>query len=133
MRTLIASNLLISGLLAASLVQADTVDDLLVQYANESAGPFHTSAGETLFQRQYDSADGSRRTCTSCHTNDLRHPGRHVSTGRSIEPLAPSVNARRLTDRGEIEKWLKRNCKWTLGRACTPQEKGDLLSFIRNQ
>jgi hypothetical protein len=43
------------------------------------------------------------------------------------------VNPRRLTERRQIEKWLGRNCKWTLGRDCAPQEKGDLLSFIRSQ
>jgi mono/diheme cytochrome c family protein len=129
----IAANLLVSGLLAASLAQADTVDDLLAQYASEAAGPFRASAGEQLFHRQYDSADGAKRACTSCHTNDLRQPGRHAATGRGIEPLAPSVNTRRLTERDEMEKWLTRNCKWTLGRACTAQEKGDLLAFIRSQ
>jgi hypothetical protein len=73
------------------------------------------------------------RACTSCHSNDLTQPGRHATTGKAIEPLAPSVNAKRLTERRRIEKWFKRNCKWTLGRECTPQEKGDLLSFMGKQ
>ena len=47
--------------------------------------------------------------------------------------MAPSVNPKRLTDRTKIEKWFVRNCKWTFGRECTPQEKGDLLSFISSR
>ncbi|MBA1331752.1 cytochrome C, partial [Candidatus Endoriftia persephone str. Guaymas] len=27
----------------------------------------------------------------------------------------------------------KRNCRWTFGRDCTPQEKGDLMLFIQGQ
>jgi hypothetical protein len=34
---------------------------------------------------------------------------------------------------GQIEKWLRRNCNWTLGRECSAREKGDLLSFLRSQ
>jgi hypothetical protein len=133
MKRAILSTLILPALLTATAVRADTVDNLLASYAADGAGPFSAAAGEDLWQSQQASADGSRRACTSCHTNDLRHPGRHATTGRSIEPLAPSVNARRLTDAREIEKWFTRNCKWTLGRACTPQEKGDLLSFLREQ
>jgi len=57
-----------------------------------------------------------------------------VLTGIALyDPMAPCVNPKRLTERRQAEKWFKRNCKWTLGRACTAQEKGDLLSFLRNQ
>jgi hypothetical protein len=45
--------------------------------------------------------------------------------------MAPSVDAERYTDLGKMEKWFKRNCKWTWGRECTPQEKGDLLEYLR--
>jgi hypothetical protein len=133
MRRAILSSLILPGVLTVATVRADTVDELLAAYRADGAGPFNASAGEALWQSQQVSADGSPRACTSCHTNDLRHPGRHATTGRTIEPLAPSVNARRLTDAREIEKWFTRNCKWTLGRACTAQEKGDLLSFLRGQ
>ena len=45
--------------------------------------------------------------------------------------MAPSVNAARLSSRKQIEKWFKRNCKWTLGRECSAQEKGDLLAYLK--
>lgn len=46
--------------------------------------------------------------------------------------MAPSANPERLTDVRKIEKWFKRNCKWTLGRECSAQEKTDLLLYINN-
>ena len=67
------------------------------------------------------------------HSADLTSTGKHVRTGKKIKPLAPSVNPKRLTDTKKIEKWFKRNCKWTLGRECTPQEKGNVLAFIKSK
>ena len=125
--------LALSGLLTAGTVQADTVDDLLSEYRTQGAGAFDSLNGEALWQRGYLSADGTERACTSCHSHDPRHPGRHATTSKAIDPMAPSVNPKRLSERRLVEKWFKRNCKWTIGRECTPQEKGDLLSFLRNK
>ena len=133
MKTCVVSVLVLSSWLVCGPVRADAVEDLLAEYRGLGGGPFQASAGEALWLTQHTQADGSRRSCTSCHTNEPRQPGRHNVTGRGIEPLAPSVNPRRLTERREIEKWFKRNCKWTLGRECTVQEKGDLLAFLRHQ
>jgi hypothetical protein len=47
--------------------------------------------------------------------------------------MAKSVNPQRLTDPGKAEKWFGRNCRWTLGRDCTPQEKGDFVALIRSR
>lgn len=44
--------------------------------------------------------------------------------------MKPAVNPERLVDAKKIEKWFLRNCKWTFGRECTAQEKGDFLTFI---
>ena len=113
-------------------VQADTVSDRLAEYRTAGAGPFSAEAGLDLWQQAFNTA-GEKRACTQCHTTDPRRPGKHVTTGKPIEPLAPSANARRLTDRREIEKWFTRNCKWTLGRECTAQEKGDLLTYLTSR
>jgi hypothetical protein len=80
-----------------------------------------------------DDSGKNTRSCASCHTEDLRSPGKHIRTNKPIEPLAPSVNRERLTDAKKIEKWFTRNCKWTFGRECTPQEKSDFLSYILTQ
>jgi len=29
-----------------------------------------------------------------------------------------------------VEKWFRFNCTYLLGRDCTPQEKGDLISWL---
>lgn len=87
--------------------------------------------GKELWNQQF-TVPGQQRSCVTCHTADPRQPGKHARTGKLIKPMAPSVNPDRLTDQAKIEKWFKRNCKWTLGRACTEQEKGDVLEYLNN-
>jgi hypothetical protein len=111
---------------------AEPVDDLLKQFAAQGAHDFSAQRGEQFWDRPVTTA-GEVRRCSLCHTNDLRRMGKHATTGKVIEPMAPSVNPNRLTNRADIEKWLLRNCKWTLGRECTPQEKGDVLVMIRGR
>lgn len=114
---------------------AGAVEDLLQKYQAAGAKEFSAANGERLWKKSYPDprAPGKSRSCTTCHGDDLRVPGKHVSTGKTIEPLAPSANGKRLTDAKFIEKWLLRNCKWVTGRECTPQEKGDMLSYLRTQ
>ncbi len=80
-----------------------------------------------------NSKSNQERKCSSCHAINLKLSGKHARTGKQIDPLAPSVNLKRLTDKNFIEKWFLRNCKWTMGRRCTQQEKGDFLIFIQSQ
>lgn len=122
--------------LAASGVPAqagDAAAALLQDLAAAGAGPFSAQQGGQLWRQEHPAGDGPPRACTNCHTADPAQEGRHAVTGKAIAPLAPSANPERLGDRREIEKWLTRNCKWTLGRECTAQEKGDLLAFLKTQ
>lgn len=113
---------------------AGPVDDLLQQFRAQGAGGFTVAAGEQLWERKViDPKTGQTRRCALCHTADLRKMGKHATTGKAIEPMAPSANPERLSDTAKIVKWLARNCKWTLGRECTPQEKGDVLTMIRSR
>jgi hypothetical protein len=125
--------LLTIGLAAAAAAQASqtAVDNLLRAYRSGDATEFAADRGAELWRRQTPGSDGTERACTSCHGDDLRQPGRHASTGKIIEPMAPSVRADRLGDPAKIEKWFKRNCTWTWGRECTSQEKGDFLAYLR--
>ena len=125
-----AAAIFLSALFAAGTARADAVAELLAAYGG---GPFDAASGAAFWQQRHKGADAAGRSCATCHTADPRQPGRHAATGKAIDPLAPSVRPRRLTDRPEIEKWLMRNCKWTLGRECTAQEKGDILTFLRAQ
>lgn len=117
-----------------SVAQADVLQDRLHSYQSQGAGSFDAKRGEKMWHEKHISAkDGKNRDCTTCHGKDLTQRGKHVRTGKVIDPLSPSVNKERLTDAKKIEKWFKRNCKWVLGRECTPQEKGDFLSYIATQ
>lgn len=130
-RTLLFSAIFLTLPVVAS---ADTVDTLLDGYRQAGANDFSVERGATAW-KQSNMQAGSKesRSCQSCHGDDLKQAGKHATTGKKIEPMAPSVNPERLTDAAKIEKWFKRNCKWTLGRDCSPQEKGDYLVYLRQQ
>ncbi|MES9901233.1 MAG: DUF1924 domain-containing protein [Sedimenticola sp.] len=123
--------LIFCGPLAA---QADAVAQLESNYLGLGAKAFSAARGEALWNRVFvDAKSGKERRCGSCHTDDLTKEGRHARTRKLIKPMARSVNPKRLTNVKKIEKWFKRNCKWTVGRECTPQEKGDLLALLKSQ
>ena len=118
---------------AQSVSASPAVDTLLGEYRDAGAGPFSAEAGQRMWTEKHnDSKALADRSCNTCHTNDLKDHGKHVKTKKIIKPMAPGINAKRLTDVKKIEKWFKRNCKWTLGRECTAQEKGDFLLYIQN-
>ncbi len=98
------------------------------QFAAEAGRPPDATAGGRVWARE--GIQG--RHCSSCHGQDLTMTGRHQRTGKAIAPMAPSVNPDRYTDPRKVAKWLKRNCKWTFGRDCTPGEKADLLQWLSN-
>lgn len=94
------------------------------------------AAGDAEIGRQFWTAKhtikGEMRSCASCHTANPRNAGKHVRTTKSIKPLSPAVNPASLSDEKKIEKWFRRNCKWTLGRECSIQEKANVLVFLKS-
>ena len=114
--------------------RAVTGDDLIATYQGQGAGPFSAAAGERGWTAKHQ-PDGAaeQRSCATCHGTDLTKSGKHATTGKPIEPLAVSANRERLTDPAKVEKWFGRNCRWTLGRDCTPQEKGDFVRYIQSR
>lgn len=125
--------LMVSGLLAAPQVFATPASDaLLAKYRSEGAGQPDAAKGEKDWSR-VEVVDGEKMSCTTCHGNDFRKPGKHHVTGKVIEPMSMKVNAERYTDVKKIEKWFKRNCKDTWNRECTAQEKADFLTFMLTQ
>ena len=113
--------------------QADAVSELEAKYQKQGANSFSATAGKALWNKTFvDAKTGKKRNCTICHTTDLTKQGKHTRTGKVIAPMAPSVNPKRFTKIKKIKKWFVRNCKWTLGRECTAQEKGDFLAYIKN-
>ncbi|VAW70306.1 Ubiquinol-cytochrome C reductase, cytochrome B subunit [hydrothermal vent metagenome] len=122
----------------ASAENSTPAYQLLENYASQ--GVHHASAeqGRIFWQKKFivkGKASGSafpERSCTDCHTANLKQSGKHIKTGKAIKPMSPALNPKRLTDIKKIKKWFKRNCKWTLGRECTAQEKTDVLAYFEN-
>jgi mono/diheme cytochrome c family protein len=94
--------------------------------AAPSFGGFSAQRGEAFFKATH----GAEWSCASCHTGNPLAAGKHAKTGKPIAPLAPAANAVRFTDAATVDKWFRRNCNDVLGRACTAQEKGDVLQYL---
>lgn len=119
------------ALLGVTPARAETPTDFLSRYqaeARQAAAGFIPSAqrGERLF-RTIGRQDWS---CASCHTDNPAAAGKHASTGKPIDALAPAANARRFTRPDKVEKWFRRNCNDVIGRSCTAAEKSDLLAYL---
>ena len=123
------------GLLLTTAVHASTpVETLLQEYRRQATTNFSSTAGKAFWNQPFRVSGGNeQRSCSTCHTADVRQPGKHAVTGKAIKPLAPSVLSKRITNPKKIRKWLRRNCTWTLGRECTAQEKGDVLTYLMTQ
>ena len=124
--------MLLTGLLLAGVLQAEA-NPALQTYMNELAAEagvkgFAPARGEAIFHAK--DQGGKTASCTSCHTADLRNAGENAKTGKRIDPLAPSVNPKSLTDVKNVQKWLRRNFRDVYGREGTAQEKGDVLAYI---
>jgi len=94
--------------------------------AGAGFGGFSARRGEAFFKATH----GSDWSCASCHTGNPVAPGKHAKTAKPIAPLAPAANPDRFTDAAAVDKWFRRNCNDVLGRACTAQEKGDVLQYL---
>ena len=129
--------LIIGILITQSTVAATedtTVNKLINSYQLQGVNIGNALSGKQLWNRAFSGKPPfTERSCTTCHTDNLKKTGKHTRTGKIIKPLAPSINSERLSDINKIEKWFKRNCKWTLGRECNAQEKSDILAFINQQ
>jgi len=117
-------------LFAGQAVAASAIDTAYKDYAGAEGLTFDIERGKKLWDKAGITKDNKVRKCSTCHGDDLSKMGKHAKTGKVIKPLAPSANKKRFTKLKKINKWFKRNCKWTLGRECTGQEKGDLLMYL---
>ena len=111
-----------------TVAYASVSSDLLAEYQQKGASMPNPINGKTLWN-----ASRGERSCTTCHGENLSINGQHAKTGKLIKPMALSANPDRFTKKKKIEKWFLRNCKWTLGRECTVQEKSDILSWLGKQ
>jgi hypothetical protein len=134
----ITASVLIAALSLANASFAGPREDLLGQYAlaAKAAMPdfsgFSAARGETLYRSRFAGGKAETPACTTCHADNPRQAGRTL-VGKRIEPVALSASPSRYSDPAKVEKWFKRNCHEVLGRACTPLEKGDWLTFMLSQ
>lgn len=123
--------LTLAACLASPLAQAETPADFLARFqteARQGSPAFVASAerGAAFFNTPH----GNDWSCASCHTRNPAAVGKHASTGKAIEPMAPAANPERLTSARSVEKWFGRNCKDVLGRPCSPAEKADVVAHL---
>lgn len=113
------------------MARAETPGDFLNVFQVEArqidAGFSPSALRGAQFFRRVGNKDWS---CATCHTDNPAIPGRHATTGKPIEPLAPAANGLRFTRGDKVGKWFKRNCNDVLGRECTAAEKSDLLAYL---
>ncbi|MDQ6989908.1 MAG: DUF1924 domain-containing protein [Mariprofundaceae bacterium] len=130
--------------LSPALAQANVIPELLETYKSQGASNFSAKAGQEMwtqvipFEKKGEMMKD--RSCATCHNAVPNTVGKHKKTGKEIAAMtltAFSINKRtgeqekRYSTVKKVEKWFKRNCKWTYGRVCTPQEKGDFLMFFK--
>ncbi|HRE17147.1 MAG TPA: DUF1924 domain-containing protein [Rhodocyclaceae bacterium] len=113
-------------------------ESLLADYAAaaKAASPgfsgFSAARGKTLHYQAFATGKAETPACTSCHGKEPRAVGQ-TPAGKAIEPMALSASPARYADPAKVEKWFRRNCREVIGRECTPQEKGDWLTFMAAQ
>lgn len=106
---------------------AQTLADLkAAAQATPSFAGFSAERGAQFFK----STHGGDWSCATCHTENPAQPGKHAKTDKPIRPMATAANPERFTDPAKVDKWFRRNCNDVLNRACTPLEKGDVLTFL---
>lgn len=98
----------------------------LERFTAQAATPGQAERGRVFFT----SRQGGEWSCASCHGNPPTQPGKHASTGKSIDPMAPATNPNVFTDTAKVDKWFRRNCKDVLARECSAGEKADVLAYL---
>jgi mono/diheme cytochrome c family protein len=126
--------LVLAAVLAVSALETSAATPAEIQKGMEAAAragaPAFSGFSVARGQQFFASMHGNDWSCASCHTASPLAQGKHAKTGKEIAPLAPAANPERFTDDVKVEKWFKRNCNDVLGRACTAQEKGDVLAYL---
>ncbi len=117
---------LVAALAVAGAAHAATPSEQLATYTAAAKAAADPQRGQKLF-----TTTGTKDwSCSSCHGATPTGTGKHASTGKAIQPLAPAANAERFADPAKTEKWFRRNCNDVLGRECSAGEKADVLAWL---
>lgn len=98
----------------------------LERFSAQAGAPGQAERGRSFFTSRH----GGEWSCASCHGQLPAAAGKHASTGKAIDPLAPAFNPLAFTDGAKVDKWFRRNCKDVLQRECSAGEKADVLAFL---
>lgn len=98
----------------------------LGRFAAQAGAPGDPARGAAFFTTTH----GREWSCASCHGQRPTAPGRHASTGKAIDALAPTANLAAFTVTARVDKWLRRNCNDVLARECTAGEKADVIAWL---
>lgn len=110
-------------------------DAILATLANQAkqADPafagFSADRGSKLWNSTHTEGKVETPSCTTCHTKDATAEGM-TRAQKPIAPMAVSKTPDRFTDPDKVDKWFTRNCQSVLARACTPVEKGDVITYL---
>lgn len=107
--------------MAAFAAEAKTADPAFAGFSAER--------GAKLWNSTHTEGKIETPSCTTCHTKDATAQG----MTRALKPIAPMAVSRtpdRFTDPEKVAKWFTRNCNSVLARACTPTEKGDVITYL---
>ncbi|WP_028878302.1 DUF1924 domain-containing protein [Terasakiella pusilla] len=119
----------------AGPVQADTIlpeYEAQARAADPSFSGFSAERGQAFYLKDHATGKAETPSCTTCHMGNPTQAGR-TRAGKTIAPMALSQTPDRFQDVKKVEKWFRRNCKSVLGRECSPQEKGDFITFMKTQ
>jgi Domain of unknown function (DUF1924) len=103
-----------------------TIAQQLAQWSAQAGAPGNAARGQSFFSSKH----GGEWSCSSCHGTPPTSTGKHASTGKAIDPLAPAFNPKAFTEAARVEKWFRRNCKDVLSRECSAAEKADVLAYL---
>lgn len=135
-RAAIALCLLAAGAIGARAAGPQDAVMAALTEAAKAADPgfrgFSTAAGKALFMATHSGGKPDTPTCITCHSENPSAAGK-TRAGKTIEPMAVSANPKRFTDMADVQKWFGRNCNSVLGRDCTPQEQGDVATWLMSQ
>ncbi|MBP6900387.1 MAG: DUF1924 domain-containing protein [Burkholderiaceae bacterium] len=125
-----AAALCLAPCLALTLGSARAADtspaQQLQRWSAQAGEPGQAGRGQAFFTSRH----GGEWSCASCHGQPPTGAGKHASTGKTLQPLAPAANARAFTDSAKVDKWFRRNCKDVLQRECSAGEKADVLAYL---
>lgn len=110
----------------SSCVFAATPAEVLSNYSAQAGAVAQPARGQQLFTTKH----GKEWSCATCHSSAPTVDGKHATTGKLINPLAPAFNPERFTDIAKSDKWFRRNCNDVMGRECTAVEKADVLAWL---